>query len=136
MSAALATATARMWHVGTDQQRYWHPHGGAGNRFVLSDFAVAVPVLDRGARTDLEYRVAGRFAGAYFYRGSESRLWFGWLPAGAQFRQDLAGARVSNEIANPFSRFHLPIVLPMCLLRCGLSRGNAGCWSPCGNSTA
>ena len=59
-----------MWHVGADQRRYWHPYGGAGYRFVFSDFAVAVPALDRGTRTDFEYRVAGRFAGAYFCRGA------------------------------------------------------------------
>src|SRR6476619_3057957 len=116
MSAALAIAIARMWHVGTDQQRYGHPHAGAGYRFVLSDFALAVPALDWGARAHFECSVAGRFARAHFYPGSESRLWVCWLPASAQFRQHLAGARVSNEIANPFSRVHLPVVLPMCLL--------------------
>src|SRR6266542_2567191 len=136
MSAALAAAGARQRHVGIDQQRYGHPYFGSGCWFVLSDLAVAMPALDWRTRAHLEHRVAGRFALVHFCRGRESCLRPGELPAGAQFRQDLAGFGVSDEVADSFSRFYLPAVRPMRLLRRDLSRGNAGRWSPGGNSTA
>src|SRR5690242_4897758 len=116
MSVALAATGARMGHVGADRRRYGHPYFGAGYWFVLSDLAVAVPALDWGTHAHLEYRVAGRFARVYFRRGSESCLRSGGLPAGAQFRHDLADPGVSDEVADPFSRFYLPAVRPMSLL--------------------
>src|SRR6266699_2651073 len=125
-----------MRHVGADRRGYGHPYSGAGYWFVLSDFTMAAPALHWGTRAHLEHRVAGRFARVHFCRGRESRLRSGGLPAGAQFRQDLAGPGVSDQVADPFSGFYLPAVRPMCLLQRDLSRGNAGCWSPGGNSTA
>src|SRR6266568_2470560 len=106
-----------MRHVGADQRRYGHPYFGARYWFVLSRLAVVVSEVDWGTRANLEYRVAGRFAFVHFYRGSESCLWSGGLPAGAQFRYDLACPGVSDEVADPFSRFYLRAVHPMSLLR-------------------
>src|SRR6266566_4607451 len=124
MSPALAAAGARMRHFG------------AGCWFVFSDLAVAVPEVDWGTRAHREYRVAGRFAHVHFCRGSESCLRSGRLPAGAQFRQYLAGPGVSDQVVDLFSRFYLSAVRPMCLFRRDLSLGDAGRWSPGGNSTA
>src|SRR2546426_9271887 len=116
MSAALAAARARIRHVGADQRRYGHPYSGAGYWFVLSDFTMAVPALDWRTRAYLEHRVAGWFARVHFCRGSESSLWSGGLPAGAQFRQYLAAPTVSHEGADHLSRFYLPAVRPLSLL--------------------
>src|SRR4029077_7580919 len=116
MSAALAAAGARMRHVGVRRRRSGHPCFGPGYWVILSDLAVAVPALDWRARTNLEYCIAGGFARFHFCRGSEPRLRFCRLPAGALFRQDLEGVGVSHEIADPFSRFYLPAVRAMCLL--------------------
>src|SRR2546427_5698783 len=96
MSAALAATGARMGRVGADQRRYGHPYFGAGYWFVLSDLAVAVPALDWGTHAHLEYRVAGQFARVHFYRGSESCLRSGGLPAGAQFR-DRKSTRLNSS---------------------------------------
>src|SRR5439155_14364750 len=82
------------------------------------------------------YRVTGWFARVHFSCGSESRIRLGELPAGAQFRHDLADPGVSDYVADPFSRFYLPAVHPMRLLRRDLSRCDAGRWSAGGNSTA
>src|SRR6476646_6037445 len=125
-----------MRHVGADRQRYGHPYIWAGYWVVLSELAVAVPALDWGTHAHLEYRVVGGFARVHFYRRSESRLRSGGLPAGAEFRQNLAGPGVPDEVADPFSWFCLPVVCPMRLFRRHFSRGNAGCWSPGWNSTA
>src|SRR5207249_1066131 len=95
---------------------YGHPYFWARYWFVLSRLAVAVPALDWGTHANLEYRVAWRFACVHFCDGSESRLRSRRLPSGAQFRQHLAGPRVSDEVADPFSRFYLPAVCPMYLL--------------------
>ena len=116
MSATLAAPGARIRHVGADQRRYGHPYFGAGYGLVLFDLAVAVPALDWGTDAHFEYRVAGRVARVHFYRRSESCLRSGGLPAGAQFRQNLAGPGVSDEVADLFSQFYLPAVRPMCLL--------------------
>src|SRR5262245_31266453 len=116
MSAALAATGARMGHVGADRRRYGHPYFGAGYWFVLSELAVAVPALGWGTRAHLEYRVAWRFARVHFCCGCESCLRSGGLPAGAQFRQDLAGPGVSDNVADPFSRLYLPALRPMYLL--------------------
>src|SRR5262245_39857608 len=136
MSPAVAAAGARMRCVGTDQQRYGHPHSRAGGRFVLSDLAVAVPTLAWGTRSYLAYRVARWFAGAQFCRGSKSCLRSGGLPAGAQFRHDLACSGISIEVANPFSWLCLPPVCSLYLLWRDFSRGNAGRGSADRNSTA
>src|SRR6266576_650279 len=136
MSAALAAAGARVRHVGADQRRYGHPYFGTRYWFVLFRLAVVVSELDWGTGANLEYRVTWRFACVHFCRGSESRLRSGGLPAGAQFRYDLADPGVSDEVADPFSRCCLPAVHPMSLLRRDLSRCDAGRWSPRGNSTA
>src|SRR5262245_37800693 len=136
MSATLAAAGARIRHVGADRQRYGHPYSGTGYRFVLSDLAVAVPALVWGTRSHLEHRVARWFARAHFCLGSKSCLRSGGLPAGAQFRQDLAGIGISVEVADPFSRFYLPPFRSMYLLWCDFSRGNAGRGSADRNSTA
>src|SRR5213594_681620 len=103
MSAALAAARARIRHVGADRRGYGHPYFGAGCWLVLSGLAVAMPALDWGTRAYLEHRVAGWFARVHFCRGSESSLWSGGLPAGAQFRQYLAAPTVSHEGADHFS---------------------------------
>src|SRR5262245_25229659 len=116
MSAALAATGARMGHVGADRRRYGHPYFGAGYWLVLSELAVAVPALGWGTRAQVDYRVAGRFARVHFCRGCESCLRSGGLPAGAQFRHDLADPGVSDEVADPFSWFCLPAVRPMYLL--------------------
>src|SRR6478736_2989106 len=136
MSATLAAAGARMRRVGTDRQRYGHPYSGAGCRFVLTDLAVAVPALVWETRSHLEYRVARWFARAHFCRGSKSCLRSGGLPAGAQFRQDLAGTAISVAVADPFSRCYLPAVCSMYLLWRDFSRGNAGRGGADRNSTA
>ncbi len=125
-----------MRHVGVDRRRYGHPNFGAGYWLVLSGLAVALPALDWGTHTHLEYRLAGRFARVHFCYRSESCLRSGGLPAGAQFRQHLACPGVSDEVANPFSGFYQPAVRPMRLFRRHLSRGNAGCCSAGGNSPA
>src|ERR1043166_4309669 len=90
MPVALATRATRMRHVGADQPRYRHPYSGAACWLVLSGLTMDVPAFDWGTRANLEYRVAGRFAGIHFNHGSESCLRSGGLPAGAQFRYDLA----------------------------------------------
>src|SRR5438552_1038077 len=125
-----------MRRVRTGQHRYGHPDFGARYWFVLSELAVAVPALDWGTHAHLEYRVTGWFARVHFSCGSESRIRLGELPAGAQFRHDLADPGVSDYVADPFSRFYLPAVHPMRLLRRDLSRCDAGRWSAGGNSTA
>src|SRR5919197_1252074 len=102
MSATLAAPGARMRHVGADQRRFGHPSFGAGCWLVLFDLAVAVPALDWGTDAHFEYRIAGRFACVHFCGGSESSLRSGGLFAGAQFRQNLAGAGVSDEVADLF----------------------------------
>src|SRR6516162_2677637 len=136
MSATLAASGARIRHVGPHRQRYGHPYSGAGYRFVFSYLAVAVPALVWGTRSHLEYRVARWFARAHFCRGSKSCLRSGRLPAGAQFRQDLAGTGISVEVADPFSRFYLPAVCSIHLLWRDFSRGNAGRGSADRHSTA
>ncbi len=107
---------------------------GVGYWFVFSDLAVVVPALDWGTHAYLEHRVAGRFARVHFYCRSESRLRSGGLPAGVEFRHNLAGRGVSDGVADHFSRFYLPAVRPMRLFRRHLSRGNASCCSAGGNS--
>ena len=102
---------------------------GLGIGLFFLSLAVAVPALDWGTHAYLEYRVAGRFARVHFYRRSESRLRSGGLPAGVEFRQNLAGPGVSDQVADHFSWFYLPAVRPMRLFRRHLSRGNASCWS-------
>src|SRR6266581_4961459 len=63
MPVALAIRATRMRHVGADQPRYRHPYSGAACWLVLSGLTMAMPAFDWGTRANLEYRVAGRFAG-------------------------------------------------------------------------
>jgi len=50
----------------------------------------------RGRTPILSVALLGGVARVHFYRRSESRLRSGGLPAGAEFRQDLAGPGVSD----------------------------------------
>src|SRR5437867_12930507 len=100
MSAALATGSARLGHVGVDQRRYGHPYSGTGCWLVISGVTVALPAFDWGKYANLEHRVAGRVAHVHFSRRSESCLRSGGLPAGAQFRQHLAAPRVLDNVAD------------------------------------
>ena len=89
---------------------------GLRYRFVLSDLSVAVPALDRRTHAYLEHRVAGWFTRVHFPRRSESSLWSGELPAGIQFRQDLAGLGIFDHLADCFGLCYLPAIRPLSLL--------------------
>jgi len=116
MSATLAAVSARMRHVGTDERRFGHSFFGPRYRFVLSDLTVAVPALDRRTHSYLEHRVAGWSTTVHFRRRSESPLWSGELPAGTQFRQDLAGLGIFDNLADSFGVCYLPAIRPLSLL--------------------
>src|SRR4051812_42021345 len=117
----MAAADTRMRHLWPNERRHGRPSIWVGYCVVLFRVALGVPALDWGTSAHLEYRDAGRVARIHLYRRRESRLRSGGLPAGAEFRRNLAGRGVSDQVADHFRRFYLPAICPMRLFRHHLS---------------
>src|ERR1039458_7932747 len=116
VSTSLAAASARVRFARPGGERREHPRLETIRGSVLPHSAVAMLALDGGARTDPEHWTAGQSARVCLHRGSEPGLWPGEVPAGAQFRNDLANVGVAIEIAGSFSRSSLLSIRPLCLL--------------------
>src|SRR6476646_2089469 len=99
-----------MRDVGAGRQRHGHSYFGTSCWFVFSCFAMDVSALDWRTLAELGYCIARCFTRVHFYSWSESCLWPGELPFGAQFRQDLAGLGIADEVADHCSGFYRPAV--------------------------